>query len=332
MSWKATSSAATSSRRAGRADSGAIGGHGGGAAVHVPVQLGVVGGPVHRTQSTASSPCRPAVRRAAVVARARRRAARAIPDDHCSPRPSRRRSALPVVQRCPARAGSGRSWRPRASTISSARRAVAVQRRERRPDLGRGRRSRPPELRVVAPLHPRHRSSTPSGRMQSCSFAHPVPAYGLTDPARMTSLYSHNMIFITGKGGVGKTTVALGVGAGGRRAGPSHHRLRGRRAPAGRGYPGDACGPTTARRRRSPRGCGRRRSARGGRWRSGRAASSAARSLYRRSSPGSNAFQYFVAAAPGTDELVTMTEDLGGSPRTSAGDSQSRGYPTRGRR
>ena len=95
------------------------------------------------------------------------------------------------------------------------------------------------------------------------------------------SLFDKSLIYVTGKGGVGKTTVAAALGHHGGRARAAHDRLRGGRA-----------GPRLARlpapSRRAPETevaldetCGRSRSTRGARSRSGSRASSPRDALVR---------------------------------------------------
>ena len=116
-----------------------------------------------------------------------------------------------------------------------------------------------------------------------------------------------HLLYVTGKGGVGKTTVAASLGLAAAAARAAHDRLRGRRA-----------GPRVAR-VRAPRACGassevaarrepvgdHHRPDRGARG-VARRASSAAAAL--RLLTGSHAFQYFVAAAPGAKELITIAK------------------------
>ena len=114
-------------------------------------------------------------------------------------------------------------------------------------------------------------------------------------------------VFVTGKGGVGKTTVALALAARGARAGRRAIlcEVGGQaRGPAALDRPG---GPPGRRGRGSPTGCGRRPSTRTRRSRSGpaarsaRAASSASWRARTPSRPSSH-------AAPGARELVTIAK------------------------
>ena len=119
-------------------------------------------------------------------------------------------------------------------------------------------------------------------------------------------LRDRSVLYVTGKGGVGKTTVAAAIGLAAAQDRPADDRLRGRRAGphVARLRPPRRAARAGGRARR--RACGRSRSTRSRRSRSGSASSSAA------APPGvlghSHAFQYFVAAAPGAKELITIAK------------------------
>ena len=121
----------------------------------------------------------------------------------------------------------------------------------------------------------------------------------------MASIFDRSLIYVTGKGGVGRSTVAGALGLVGRpRAAGARSSAR---SPSRDGCP--ACSGASSRGRRSsswPTACGRRRSIRRPRSRSGCARRSAGRSCG--CSAQSSAFQYFVAAAPGARELVTIVK------------------------
>ena len=121
-------------------------------------------------------------------------------------------------------------------------------------------------------------------------------------------LLDRTLLYVTGKGGVGKTTVAaaLGLAAAGAGGARSCARSPSRTASRARS-PARAC--SASRRSSSPRTCGRSASTRTRRCRSGSRASSAGTAL--RLITGSSAFQHFVAAAPGREGADHDREGLG---------------------
>ena len=120
-------------------------------------------------------------------------------------------------------------------------------------------------------------------------------------------LRDRSVLYVTGKGGVGKTTVAAALGLAAARTGRRTivcevaEQDRVSRAFARHGV------TSPSRRSSSPRACGRSRSTRSGRSRSGSrkqlGGGPAGRLLGH-----SHAFQYFVAAAPGAKELITIAK------------------------